>query len=374
MELVQIKELINNSLNTAGYETGALEDFSFVDVGTAIGSLTSDQFKTYLQEFSLGVIKTNFDTRIWKKTLDLMTDYETYQGIKQYVKASLIESDDVSIVALVNGTDYNDRVYKSLTTDVLLATKDEGFQISWCKPQTELAMLFSSEEGVRGYIALIDSTVASSMNRNKYIIQLSLLAKLITNAIADGREVPLCTLYNATHTAQVTDTTCMESSDFKNWCKESVANLKEYMTDISTKYNDGTLTTFTPREDIRTVLLTSFSNSLKNITTYDGIGDGALSLGDYQTVNAWQNNGTDLLPTISTTGAISDLNGDGDTVTASNVVGLIFDKWSCSYTFKVDGKVTSDYVPKGDFTKFFANFVGQSFVNTRNNAIALTLN
>lgn len=374
MTLTSLKTLINTSLTTAGYEVGALSDLSWVDVGTAIGSLTADQFKNYQTTFALGVIQNYFDTRTFKKSLDLQTSTQEYNGLKQYVKAGLLSSSDPSIVGLTNGTDYNDRVYKSLTTDVLLTTKDEGFMVSWSVPQSDLKTMFSSEEGAMGYVSLINASVASSLNRNKYNIQLSLLAKLILSAKSDSRAVNLVTLYNASHTAQVATATCLESADFKNWCKETVANLRAYMTDITKKYNDGQISTFTPEEDVRMVLLTSFSNSMKNISTYNGIGEGALSLDDYQTVNAWQNNGSsDLLPALSVVGAISDLNGSGDTVTASNVVGVLFDRYSCSYTLKTE-KVTSDYVPKGDFTNFFANVVGQSFVNTRNNALVLTLN
>lgn len=374
MTLTQVKTLINNSLTTAGKEVGGFEDMSWVDIGTAIGDLTADQFKTYLEDFALGVIKSEFDTRVWKKTLDITTDYQTYQGIKQYVKSGFLNTEDVSIVALVNGQDYNDRKYKKTPMDKILVTEDIGFQVSWSVPQQEAKMLFSSEEGAMGYVSQIEASVANTYNRAKWNLQLSLLNKLAISAYTDSRALNLVTLYNATHTAQVTDTKCMESSDFKNWCKESIANVKSYMSDISKKYNDGQLLTFTPEENIKCTLLTSFSNSLKNITTYNGIGEGALSLGDYKTVNAWQDNGSSaLLPPVSTTGTIVDRSNPDNVVTASNVVGIIYDDYCLGMTIKAE-KVTSDYVPKGDFTNFFSNFVGQEFLNTRNNAIVLTLN
>lgn len=372
MILTQLTTLLNTSLSTAGYEMGGLSDLSWVDVGTAIGSMTADQFKTFQQEFALGVIKNKFDTRRFEKSLDISTDAQEYNGIKQYIKAGFINAEDVSPVALVNGTDYNDRVYKAITTDVLLVTKDEGFQLSWSVPQMDLKFLFSSEEGAMGYVALIEGAVANSYNRNKWNIQLSLINRLIISANDGGRVVHLVTAYNACHTPQVTTADCLESADFKNWVKEQIANLKEYMTDISGKYNDGVIKSFTPLEDVRLILNTSFSNALKNITTFNGIGEGALSLGDYQTVNAWYNNGTALLPDIGTTGNVAAY-VDGTLKSVSYCVGCLFDKYAANMTLKVDRSVRSDYVPKGDFTNFFADFVGESFVYTRNNAVILTL-
>ena len=372
MTLTQLKTLINTSLNTAGYEMGGLSDLSWVDIGTAIGSMTADQFKNYTNAFALGVIRNEFDHRRFQKSLDISTDAQEYAGIKQYIKAGFLQSEDVSPVALQNGTDYNDRVYKALTTDVLLATKDEGFQISWSVPQMDLKTMFSSEEGAMGYVALIEGAVANTYNKNKWNIQLSLINRLIISANDGGRVVHLVTAYNACHTPQVTTSDCLESADFKNWVKEQVANLKAYMTDISSKYNDGVIKTFTPEEDVKLILNTSFSNALKNITTFNGIGEGALSLGDYQTVNAWYNNGSAMLPDIGTTGNVAAY-VDGVLKSVSYCCGLLMDKFSANLTLKVDKSVRSDYVPKGDFTNFFADFVGQSFVYTRNNAVILTL-
>ena len=64
---------------------------------------------------------------------------------------------------------------------------------------------------------------------------------------------------------------------------------------------------------------------------------------------------------------------DGTLKSVSYCVGCLFDKYAANMTLKVDRSVRSDYVPKGDFTNFFADFVGESFVYTRNNAVILTL-
>lgn len=368
MQITDLKALINDTLNTVGQETGALETFNWIDTGKTIASLSPADFKTYLNKFALGVIKNVYDTRVWKKTLDLSVDYQTYEGIKQYVKASPMEASDVTMVALVDGQDYNDRVYKDLNTSTLLTTKDFGFQVDWCVPQTELSFLFSSETSAMGYVAQIESAVANTFNRNKWNVQLSTLTKLVLDAVTGNRVVNLVTEYNLTHTPQVTTNTCLESVDFKRWACEIVANLREYMTDISKKYNDGSILSFVPSEDIRCTLLTQFSNALKNVSNYESVP--ALSWGDYNTVNAWQSTGSALLPDLATCGAITDsVTSD----TATNVVGVLYDVYAVSMTIKSE-KVTSDYVPAGDFTKFFGSFIGQSFVNNMNNAVVLTLN
>ena len=374
MQIAQIKTLINNTLASMGHEVGSVDDFSWEDTGKTLANMTAADYSTYLNKFALGVIRTEFDSRVWERTLDIMTDVQTYNGIKQYIKASPLTADDVSIVALINGVDYNDRVYKDLATDNLLFTKDFGFQFSWCVPQAELAMLFSSEETASNYVTLINATVSTSFNRAKWVTQLSLLVGLISAAYQNGQVVHLVTEYNATRpqASAVTTATAMSSDDFKRWCLETVANLGEYVRDISKKYNDGQILTFSSSDDMRKTLLTQFANALKNVAPLYSV-EQALPLGRYNTVNAWQDNGsTALLPGIATCGAIADNTDPQNPVTISDVVGVLYDYWSVGLTTKVE-KVTSDYVPKGDFTKFFGSFVGQGFINTRNNALVLCL-
>ena len=373
MQIAQIKALINATLATMGHEVGSVDDFSWEDTGKTLAQMSASDYNTYLNKFALGVIRTEFDSRIWERTLDIMTDTQTYNGIKQYIKAAPLTADDVSIVALVNGVDYNDRVYKDLAVDNVLFTKDFGFQFSWCVPQAELAMLFSSEETASNYVTMINATVATSFNRAKWVTQLSLLVGLISTAYQSGQVVHLLTEYNASHTPTIsTAAEAMTSENFKRWCLESIANLGEYVRDISKKYNDGQILTFSSSDDMRKTLLTQFANALKNVSPLYSV-EQALPLGRYNTVNAWQDNGSSaLLPDLSICGAITDNTNPHTPVTISNVVGVLYDYWSVGLTTKVE-KVTSDYVPKGDFTKFFGSFVGQGFINTRNNALVLCL-
>lgn len=373
MTLTQIKTLINSTLSTVGQESGSLDDFSWVDTGTAIANLSAADFKTFLQKFALGVIKTEFDTRVWEHTLDIFTDWQTYEGIKQYIKAAPLTADDVTMIALVGGVDYNDRVYKDLTTATTLYTKDFGYQFSWCVPQEELKYLFMDESSVVNYVGLINATVSTSFNRAKWNTQLSLLSKLAVDSVSAGKNVDLVTEFNSTHTNTVTTANCMESDEFKRWCRETIANLREYLLDITSKYNGNAVESFTPYEDTRVTLLTQFAHALQNVPAYGDLGD-RLAIGNYSTLNMWQASGASLLPDIATAGAITDLNGGGTPITATNVVGMLYDKYSVGLTLKTDKKVTSDYVPAGDFTKFFGAMAGQGFINMNNNAIVLTLN
>lgn len=373
MELVQIKTLLNDLLTKTGAECGAVDDFSWQDTGTAISALTADAFKTFNEKFALGVVKTYFETRRWSKSLDIMTDAQTYEGIKQYVKAGLLEADDVSIVALVDGRDYTDGVYKELDAKAKIYTKDFGYRMKYSVPNEDLKFMFSSEASVRGYVALIEATVANSMNKLKWNTQLSTLVGLIVRALSatTPKKIPVLTKYNSLFSKSLTKDDCFNDVDFKRWLIETVANMRSYITDINTKYNNEGVESFTPKEDTRVTLLTAVHNSLRNISTFEMIGTD-LTLGEYNTVNSWQSTGTGLLPSLDDISEIVDNSDATNPVTYDGVIGVIYDKYSLGMTMKCQ-KVTSQYIGGGDFTQFYPHVIGQSFINEFNNAIVLTL-
>ena len=373
MELVQIKTLLNDLMTTTGAECGSVDDFSWVDLGTAVESMTADQFKSFNEKFALGVVKTFFDTRRWTKTLDIMTDAQTYEGIKQYVKAGILDADDVSIVALVDGRDYTDGVYKDLDTKAKIYTKDFAYRIKYSIPNEELKFMFSTEDSVKGYVALIESTVSNTMNKLKWNTQLSTLTGLIVRCLAAGtaKKIPTVTTYNSLFSKNLTADTALNDIDFKRWLIEQVANLRSYIMDISPKYNNEGVESFTPREDTRVTLLTAVHNALRNVSTFEMIGTD-LTIGEYNTVNAWQSTGSGLLPSIADVSEIVDNTDPLNPVTYDGVIGVIYDRYSLGMTMKCK-KVTSNFIAGGDFTQFYDHVVGQSFINEYNNAIVLTL-
>lgn len=372
MELVQIATLLQDLGADPGRECGSVDDYTWQDVGTSVETMTTDMFKSFGEKFAMGVIKTFFETRQWSKRFDMLYDSQEYEGIKQYVKASLIEPTDATIINLVNGRDYTDGVYRDLKTNAKIYTKDLGYAFDWSVPNVDLRFMFSNAESVAGYEALINATVSNSINKNMWNVELSTICGVIVRCLnsASPKVVHLVTQYNTETGESLTSANCMKSVDFKRWFIEQIANLRSLITDWSDKYNNDGVESFTPPEDTRVTLLTQLHNALRNISTFEMIGTD-LTLGKYNTVNAWQSATSKLLPTIADVSTIVDNSGD-DPVTYSNIAGVIYDKYTCGYTLKCN-KVTSGYVYKGDFTNFQATTIGQAFINEFNNAIVLAL-
>lgn len=371
----QIATLLNTTIvpNVLG-GTMISEDLSnLIDLGTAVSSLTASQLLDYTQSFVAGVAKTYFDERIFNKVVGgIFRDYTDWGGIIQRVKAGLSQvTDDVS-QNLVNGVSYDPNVYVGFTPDNVVFTKDASFELDWSVPNNMWKSAFTSVEELNKLISYIRNRAENTMNVHLYALQLATLRALAVSKASD--RIQALTLYNTTYNTSLTVDQAMHDATFLKWFAELVLNLKRAITDVSAKYNDGTVETFTPEEDVIVTMLAPMATALE-VNMQSGVYHKELvEIGEYDTINYWQNSGTSLIPDMSEIGAIdTDLDGSGTATTMSNVVCLIHDKYqSCGITAHEEN-ITAQFCAKGDFTNYFRRIWAQYFICTNQSAILITL-
>lgn len=254
---------------------------------------------------------------------------------------------------------------------------------------------FTSGSGIQKLIAMIEANIDTQLKVELNTLARGVLRKLILSAYIGSRYIPLLTTYNtekgfaSTDAGYVTVANFKQSEDFKLWCQTLVLKLRKYITDINTKYNNGEVYTFCPEADSRCILLTEFATDLDVALGSVYHTEMVAGLGEYKTINYWQNPSADLMPVItaadastSTPASVHDqikeitVPASGQTpatvVTIDHVVGVVFDKYSAFICDKLD-KTTSDYIPKGDFISYFHHVVKSYQIDPRNTAIALVL-
>lgn len=398
MKYSQIATLLNNTIvpNIFGGDSDGhtiSEDLlNVVDLGTAMADMDAHTLQNYAQDLAVGVFDTFVDTRSYKdETYGLfMTEIE-YGGALQRVKAKLLSASDSNILTLTpassSGPDYTDGKFYGTEWDSKLYTKDSGFKVKYSISTSMFKQSFTSASGVAKLIAMIEANVDTTLKVELNGLARGVLRKLIQTSHTAGRKIQLLTAYNTKYSFTSSDpgyvTLANWSSDerFKIWCQTLILELRKYISDINDKYNDGSVYTFTPEADSRCILLTEFAAEMDVALSsiyHKELVDG---LGEYQTINYWQNASNDIIPQIAS-GSVHDeikeitVPASGATpatvVTVSHCVGVIFDRYSAFITNKVD-KVTSKYVPEEDFTTFFHHIVKSYQIDPRNTAIVLEL-
>lgn len=372
MTVEQISTLLNNTIvpNYLGEETTIATDLSnIVDLGTAIADIDAETIKDYGAKFVVGVARNWFDTRRFARSdYGLMTDSREYGGVVQRVKARLLTTSDSPIWTLQNGEDYFDGKYYGIDTDNIIYSKDTIFRIANSIPTEMWKQSFTSADGVRELVALIESTVDNTLTLNLNALAKSVFQQLIISS----KQIPLVTLYNSISGNTLTASEALGDVSFLRWSAQQIIRLRDLVVDYSTKYNDGTIESFTPTEDIRVTLLSEFSTALQFNMAADTFHDDLVSVGQFNRINFWQNSSDDILPTLGVTSQVVVTDGE-DTTTVNNTVGIIHDRYSAGYTARLE-KVTAQYIANGDYTTYFHHIGTSRFVDTRNNAVVLTLN
>ena len=371
MKLKQISTILNEQIvpNTMGKEVTIAEDLSnIVELGKAIEDLTADDVKNVAKNFVVGVAKTFWDTRRKKSgDLGIFYDTQTYGGIIQRVKAKLLPTEDSPIWTLENGTDYFDGVYRGIETDNKIFSQDGVWKIVNSIPVEQFKQYFLSAEGVGQLIALIETTIENTIDRNIHALAKRVLCQLAIS----GKKVHALTQYASESGRTLTKEQALMDKDFQLWLATTIIRLRDLITEWNTKYNDGTIETFTPKEDTRVVILSEVDKKMQMFMTSDVYHNELVGVGEYNTVNFWQNQGTDLLPTLGTTAQIKVTDGE-ETTTLDNVIVQVFDKFSCGISSRLD-KVTAQYIANGDFTNYYHHIIHRRFVDTRNSSITILL-
>lgn len=381
MKVTQIAELLNNTLvpNYLGRETTISEDLSnVVDLGVAIADLTGEEVKNFAGDFIVGVARNVMDTRNYRaETYGLYNDAREYGGVIQRVKAKLLDATDSPIWTLENGQDYFDGKYYGIETDVKVYSKDTAFQIKNSIPTEMYKQYFTSADGVREFVALIESTVDNTMTLQLNTLARTTLQRMIL-ACSNEREIQLLTLYNSTMGLSgddaLTADTALYNAPFLRWAAEIIVRLRNLTQDYNTKYNDGTVETFTPADDLRVVMLDEFSKAIEFNMEADTFHRDIVSVGEFNTINFWQNASKDLLPSLGVTAEVKQDNPADPTtpIVIGNVVACIFDRTMCGLTARLD-KITAQYIANGDYTTYFHHVANSRFIDTRNTGIILRL-
>ena len=373
MQLNQIAQLLNETMvpNIMGEGTTLTENLSnFADFGTPVANLTAEQLKDYTASFVANVIKTYYDERIFNKTIPgLFRDFEEWGGIIQRVKAGLSEVTDSVSQNLENGVSYDPFVYHGLQHDNVVYTKDCTFELDWSIPDDMYKTAFSSVTELQNFISYIYNRAENTMNVNLYAASMATLRALIL--ANSSKVVHLLTLYNTTHfdssSDYLTADEALENAAFCKWYNRQLILLKKAVTDVSAKYNDGSVETFTPAEDVNVIQLAQVALAIEMNMTSGVYHKDLVEVGNYSEVNFWQNSDDGLIPALSIAGQVKGDIGSG-TTTLGPVAFVIADKYAAGITSHPE-VVTSMYNGKGRFTNFFRSIWAQFYVAKNQNCI-----
>lgn len=367
MNTEQIYGLVN-SVTKQAFGASALavvDPKGLVDLGTNVLSSTNNT-EAFLQTLCQRIGRTLYHYRAYRNKLRnivIESDME-WGAIMQKIDMELPEAVADDAFDLVDGQSVDPWIISKPSVRQKLYVGRAPFMFKITISRHTLKEAFLSESAMGSFITFVFGKIRNMIEASYEDLARTALGQAIVNATFS---VPLVSNYNALATATLDADSALLDKDFLAYATGQINHYSDLITDLSALYNDGSIETFTPKEDQRLTVLSSFERTLETVLQYQAFHDGYVKLDGYEQINFWQS--------AKTPGTIQQVKiGESDTTTIQNVVAVLHDRDAVG-AYQVDEDVISTPVnARGLYYNTFYHVRKQYFVDTSETMVVFTLN
>lgn len=326
MDTNQIYELVNTTVaqSIGRNDVTRLDTEGLISVGNVVLSSSSNT-EAFLNALAQRIGKTIYRYRDYQnKFKDMVISDMKWGAILQSIKVKMPDSVADPSYGLTNGESVDMyTVSKPEVVQKLFVTRTP-YMFKITIQRETLREAFLSVEAMGSFIALIFGEV-----RNAIELALENLGRLTLcgamSEISQSTQIyRLVTMYNTEYELEgdnaLTATTCLHSDSFLRYAIGQINHICDMMQDMSVLYNDGSVPTFTNKDNMRVRILSGFKRRLETVTEYAAFHDQFVDVdGAYSTINFWQ--GEKAPSNVSVKRP-----SDGENFTEDYVVACVHDK------------------------------------------------
>lgn len=380
MQVSQIYELINTTTKEVlGDSVVVAEDLSnVVDVGTAI--FNANSFDNYVRKLVDRVGKVVFVNRPYTGLApSVYMDSVMWGSVTQKISSAIPEAVENESYELVNGASYDPNQVNLPDVYVKFFSKYATFEVDRTITEKQLRSAFTGVAELDGFVSMIFNEISKAFT----IAIDNLIMRTINSAIADTlykdygsgtvftgashtRAVNLLYLYNQRYSATLTAAEAVTTPEFVRFASYYMGLYSDRLSRMSTLFNVGETQKFTPKEEQHFILLSEFARSADVFLQSDVYHDEFTAITKYEVVPYWQGSGVDYA--FDSTSAINVTSGSGNTVTASGILGVMFDRYALGVT-NIEQWVNTQYNAKADFTNYFYKYKAGYFNDLNENFV-----
>lgn len=366
MKITQIYELVNPiTKELIGNTTVLNEDLSnLVEIGTSIQNIDGWQNK-FVNALVDRIGKTVFVNRPYSGSApSVLKDSWEYGSILMKIASELPEATVNESWELTDGASYDPFVYHSNPAEAKFFDGLVTFELDKSIIDRQLKSSFSSSTELNAFISMIFNEVDKSMTLKND----ALIMRTINSAIGDtfynldstgsysgktgNRAVNLLYLYNQKTGSTLTAEQAISTPEFLRFASYHMSLYVARLRKMSVLFNIGGKQRFTPTDMLHTVLLSEFKEAA-GVYLYDAanqFNSEYIKLPNSEDVTFWQGSGLDY--SFANTSSINIKTGSGNTVFASGILGVMFDRDALGVCNE-NSRVTTQYNAKAEFTNYF---------------------
>lgn len=369
MNTQQIYSLVN-AVNSQAFGDTALavvDTQGLISLGNVVLSSTQNT-ESFLNTLVQRIGRTIISSRQYRNKLNdmVLNDFE-YGAILQKIRVHLTDAEEDPAYSLTDGGTVDPwTINKPEVEQKLFVTRTPYmFHVTIAREQMKEAFL--NESAMGGFIGAIFQQVRNSIEVSLESLGRLAIANMIAESAGTGREIALVTMYNTSSGQSLTAATALLNPDFLRYAVAQIQNISDYLTDMTTSYNDGSIESFTPKADQRLRVLSLFERALETVVQYSAFHEEMVSLNAYSTINFWQSEQTK--DSINITRA-----SDGTDITKANIVAVLHDRDALGI-YKEDVDVlTTPVNAKGMYYNTFYHQKELWFNDKSENFVFFTLN
>lgn len=282
---------------------------------------------------------------------NLLKDSWEFGSILAKNKMDLPEYTNNPSWTLTDGQDYGNFTFYQPDVSQKIFNKRSAVQANMSFAEQQFKESMTSAAGLNSFFSMIEGRVEDSMTLALDDITSRAINNFIGEKIhANNCVINLLALYNATVPTAITAANSFFNKDFQRFAAYTIALYRNRIKAINRQFNISEFAAHTPEDRQKLILLDAFAKGTEVFLQSDTYHNDLVKTGNYYTVSAWQ--GTKDYSFANITG-LNVKTDSGATVTASGVVGVLFDEEAIAICCE-NRRVTSQYVPDGEFyTNFY---------------------
>ncbi len=385
MDVSQVADIVNGMTSELiGESAIQTEDLSnVVDMGNQLFDNTS--YDKFVKSLIDHIGRVMFVNRAYQgSSLALRRDGWEYGSVMQKIsETELPEATENEAWNLTDGASYDNQVFYKPNVAAKFYNKRSVFEVDRSIADMQARSAFSNPTQLNAFVSMLFNGIDKSIEVKLQALSERVINNMIARTFAAEfpsvvdndysgktgvKAVNLLYTYNQKFSKSLTAAACLYDEDFLKWAAKWIRMYSSRLTKMSTLFNVGGLPRFTPSNLQHLILLDNFSTSAEMYLQSDTFHNELVAMPDYIEVPYWQGSGTayddDSISKINVT--IDNENGNTKTLTASGILGVLFDHEACGICCE-ERRTDTFYNPKGNFTNYyykqFANYYGDSNEN-----------
>lgn len=382
MKVSQIYEILNTiTSEILGDSIVVNEDLSnIVDIGKAFENLDG-ALDNYVRKLHDHIGKMVFVDRVYTgRAPSVVMDAWEFGSILEKVRSSLPEAEENESWELADRTSYDPNIFYKPSISVKFFNNRVTFEIPISVTEKQIKSSFTNAVQLNAFYSMIQTAIQNSMTvKMDELVMRTInagIGEVLHNEFPSGtytgatgvKAVNLLYLYNQ-HVGAGNTITVEQSrhnKDFERFCAGVFGNYVDRMGVISTLFNVGGTEKFTPRDRLHILMLSEFKRDIDVYLQSETFHDEMTRFPESDSIVYWQGSGVDY--GFDSTSAINIKTPSGDTVNASGILAVMFDRDALGVS-NVDRRVTTNYNPKAEFWNEWHKFDAGYFLDLDENFV-----